>query len=594
MGIGCRILQGAQDPYLYQSPVGVPYTGIAISNPFEPTSPLDDGLGFDPCNPLPISVYVEVKCNPCECCTYIYGSFLYMSTAPQIICVSNGGNCGTPPPSPPVLPPPSIPPIPPIPKGCRMKPMATLTYKAAEAWAKPIREYNEQVQANNGDFEEYLYPFSGIDLGWSAAYGTNQIPHFSNPALIPLEPDNGEGVSYDNYYHGSVASVRGEIDDLLESSGVWTVSYEGTNSLGEPILVAQELISSPSYSWHFVIACGSAPNQPPPSNNNGSGSPKPKPTYDNGDNDMACCPETNQLLREILKRIGTPANKSIAGNLTGGGSTQTPTLTDIAYEFPKLLAEKIGTGELPASVPASLQGTDSTSIKIDNLAAFQSYLIEQLDALIGEFPVKVEIEDIDPATKGNQSQTLEIPNIAEGLAEIFGMGARSTINSEAILNLLVRTATEVIATKNAAIIAQEYAMGNADYLGYKGNVVQRKVNYALDFTKAADKPPEDVAELLQEIEGSLNGWQNTDRDTLSRALKDLRFAAGIIKATSFRGKKDAARLNKELSESIDPSLDADNDDKWKEYLNTMNTDGSLFNKESITKPEIKEQKDIFS
>jgi hypothetical protein len=47
----------------------------------------------------------------------------------------------------------------------------------------------------------------------------------------------------------------------------------------------------------------------------------------------------------------------------------------------------------------------------------------------------------------------------------------------------MRLASEVIATKNAALITQDYSKANAAFLGYKGNPARREIDYSFDPAK---------------------------------------------------------------------------------------------------------------
>ncbi|NJO52622.1 MAG: hypothetical protein HC840_28070 [Leptolyngbyaceae cyanobacterium RM2_2_4] len=130
----------------------------------------------------------------------------------------------------------------------------------------------------------------------------------------------------------------------------------------------------------------------------------------------------------------------------------------------------MGVNQYPASVPQNLlTNLPERQIQLQSLTELFGWYVRQFDALIGEFPIDIKIQDVDPLTEGNQEQEIKLMNVAETLTELYALAAKSSINGDLHTNFLTRLAAEVIATKNASIVTQDYARANAQFLGYKGN-----------------------------------------------------------------------------------------------------------------------------
>lgn len=244
----------------------------------------------------------------------------------------------------------------------------------------------------------------------------------------------------------------------------------------------------------------------------------------------------------------------------------------------RLIARRLGTDDYPVKVPQTLlSDRGSASVNLESLTQFQAWFVRQMDALIGEFPVKVEIADEDPTASGNQAKTVNLPNLAESIAEIYGLTAKTAIDSDVHTSFLIRLATEAMAIKTATLITQDYASANASFLGYKGNQVKRNVRFAFN-----PNQPSSLSGILTEAGSEYVGWQNQDRESAFDYFQKLMFAAGIIKSVFFRKRNDVERMLGELKEFFDQS----DEGNWDEFVRQMNDPNSDFNRESTVKPEI--------
>lgn len=275
----------------------------------------------------------------------------------------------------------------------------------------------------------------------------------------------------------------------------------------------------------------------------------------------------HQRLRERGRTDKNLESSESTGEIFDDIYTTTEAL--IGYTFAKL-----GLEDFPVEVPSSLLGyTDKEKpIKIGDLSSFIEWFVSQFDALVGKFPIEIEIEDSDPTQPGNQFKRIELPNISEALAETYALAISTSTNADLSINFLMRLAAEVIATKNATLITQDYARGNAAFLGYKGNPAKREVDYAFN-----PQSMEHLDQLLSESKGYVQGWQEDDPETVVGFLQKIVFASGIIKAVFFRNQKQMKQLQRELESLTSQDREADEKD-WKKFVDMINQFDSAFNK----------------
>lgn len=264
-------------------------------------------------------------------------------------------------------------------------------------------------------------------------------------------------------------------------------------------------------------------------------------------------------------------------------NTESNSLIDLIQNMLAPQYYRAGYQELPGEVPDSLLsiGSDKDR-KILNALDLQQWLIEQLDALVGQFPLEIEIKDTDPLKPGDQSKKLELGNLSEVLAELMGLSFMQTQNSDILINYINRLGVETIATKNAVIITQDYAKANASYLGYAANPVKREVPYALN-------PAGDSLEtILADVKGDLIGWANTDKNSVADYLKRIFFTVGIMKESNFIRPKNVDRLVDSLNmvrtqETEEASAKLNSD------IATINDPNSTFNsarRQDTSLPEV--------
>ncbi len=139
----------------------------------------------------------------------------------------------------------------------------------------------------------------------------------------------------------------------------------------------------------------------------------------------------------------------------------------------RLINKKLGDypGVLPASVKNSVAGTTT----INSVAEHLIHNYKTFDEVVGSFPVVIRIEDTDLIQDGEQTKTVEIQNIAQGIAEIFGSNILSKADTAAILAVCLSTLTETSQTKQIATKNYDILKSILDWLGFKFKEVSRKI-----------------------------------------------------------------------------------------------------------------------
>ncbi|NJN04883.1 MAG: hypothetical protein HC816_21780 [Leptolyngbyaceae cyanobacterium RM1_1_2] len=239
---------------------------------------------------------------------------------------------------------------------------------------------------------------------------------------------------------------------------------------------------------------------------------------------------------------------------------------------------RLGVDQYPVTVPESLVSKKDSTAELPDLTALIGWLARQIDALGGQFPIEIEIEDGDLLEEGNQRRKVELPNLAETLSELYALAYQSSVAGEIQINFLTRLTAELIATKNASLITQDYAKANASYLGYKGNPKRRKIRYAIDVEKS-DK----FTTLFTEVTKEIVGWEEDDPQTVAEYLQKLLYAAGIVKTVFLRKGNQAEGVVAGLRELFKGTSF---DGGWQQFVDELKNPNSSYNAGAIPKPDI--------
>lgn len=240
-------------------------------------------------------------------------------------------------------------------------------------------------------------------------------------------------------------------------------------------------------------------------------------------------------------------------------------------EMLQCIYQRLGCEQYPVSLPDTLiENSSNAQIEKQDLTSILGWLIEQIDAVTGQFPLELEVEDTDPTQEGNQTQKISLPNIAETLIELYGLALKNSVTGDTHTDILLRLVAELISTKNASLITQDYVKANASFLGYRGNPKKRTINYAFD--------PENISDLTKVLNASTKdivGFTEDDPETAVGFLQRIVFVSGILKEIFFKNKDRMPDLIDQIEQY---TQDGDGDDsRWKQYLSELNNPSSLQN-----------------
>lgn len=238
-----------------------------------------------------------------------------------------------------------------------------------------------------------------------------------------------------------------------------------------------------------------------------------------------------------------------------------------------------GHHRLPATTINSLINTEdgNQELKIYDMLSFQEWIIRNIDALAGEYPLEIKSKTKD--SKGQDvEQTISFANNAEALAEITALIIGLVQDTDDTLNASLRTMAEARAAANAAIVAVDYAAANAEYLGYKGKEKTKEVS--LSFTPGATT----LRKTLQPSTQKIISWINQDKETLVELVKRTLIGAEIIKAANYIPWKKGDKFTGDVIREKREEQKTKNDEKWNEFKNRTNNPTGRY---KVNKPEAK-------
>lgn len=192
----------------------------------------------------------------------------------------------------------------------------------------------------------------------------------------------------------------------------------------------------------------------------------------------------------------------------------------------KLTLKRIGS--LPASVPDNFTKQNPTYINVQSLAELMFWQTQQLDALMGAYPIEIKIEDNDLTKEGNQEQKITVPNQAEAMAEILGLMLTIKRDTHTTLITAIKAMAEAGMSKNVAIKTLDVALANAEFLGYK--LEQKEKEIPSLFTPGG----KDITETLKEKNIKIITYENTDKKDIQDDLKTLLTMASRWNAQNWR------------------------------------------------------------
>lgn len=231
-----------------------------------------------------------------------------------------------------------------------------------------------------------------------------------------------------------------------------------------------------------------------------------------------------------------------------------------------------GFHRFPATLPESLlfdsdkykKADDQPNIFIDDALEYQEYLLTNLDAILGQFPIEFNYEFKENGK--SKKQKIKIDNLAETLTELTAILINLQNNSESQLAIGMKNLIETAKGANASIIASDISRANAEYLGFRSKEVKKDV--PLTFTPNG----EDLAESLKDSTQKIVSFENSDNDTLIDDLKQILIATQIIKSAMVQpfNNKDSFITGDGIKAQKQSSKEKSEQD-WQEFIDGMSS-----------------------
>lgn len=234
---------------------------------------------------------------------------------------------------------------------------------------------------------------------------------------------------------------------------------------------------------------------------------------------MACCNPNNNndnaILKEILAQV-KKANKAI------------------------------GSDEFPATFPKGLtKANRDTGQNIPDVANLLKQMVLYLDEVTGQYSIEIQVDDINPTQEGNQSQTFELKNQAETLAEMFGMMINNSMNSELMIQLCVKSLIETGVMRQQLHNTQSQVRTVTEYLGYKAEEKSEDVPFTFTVPQSDNINNFKMDDFLKSSQQKVEILKIDSKEVGKHRVYMLMLekTAGIIKALFWRNLgKDAAAV----------------------------------------------------
>lgn len=229
---------------------------------------------------------------------------------------------------------------------------------------------------------------------------------------------------------------------------------------------------------------------------------------------MKCCPPPDDTLTKLLLKEVIKLSEKV-----------------------KKLSDVVGVDEYPAELPSSLISKDEGFLgnlipnapkKIPNLTQFLAWYVERFDEIMGQWEIPIEVKDSDPTKPGDQPVGFKLPNMAEAIAEMFGLMLQTSVNSQILVNMNTRATLEIGQNKQQIFKTYMLALAIADHMGFDYKEVKHKLPMLFNINE------EELDKLLKESELEVTAVEYTDSADLKAVSAELLQAAAIIRAVHFR------------------------------------------------------------
>lgn len=285
---------------------------------------------------------------------------------------------------------------------------------------------------------------------------------------------------------------------------------------------------------------------------------------------MCCCPnveQNDQLLKLILKRIGTPKEVTIFDeDLDRKGAQhikkKPPSLNDflkLAVERTEIVTRIVGIENFPLVVPDTVIEPYKEGVfakifdfidgdkkrTIHTIAELIAWQAEQDSAVLGEFHQVIEYETGGTDNRGKpKTGKIVLPNVAETLKEITLLVAQMAKQNNVQTDIIFKLIAETVATRAAASKAVKIVEDIQDYLDYpterKVEEIQTSINLPTvkknkEGIPIATKDTESHVDFMKpgSVKFVFEDW--TGSHSLHDQMVDLLQLASMLRAIYYQG-----------------------------------------------------------
>ncbi|MGB7426185.1 MAG: hypothetical protein WA933_00085, partial [Microcoleaceae cyanobacterium] len=251
------------------------------------------------------------------------------------------------------------------------------------------------------------------------------------------------------------------------------------------------------------------------------------------------------------------------------------------------ILDRLGGDDFEAILPKSLTDGKDSIERIKTVPEMIAKTIEYQDELAGSYPVEIDIQDSDLTKEGDQTISLEFPNQAEFLAEMYGMMYEIMKNLTVTQELAFKAMTIGGLNQQALIKTRAQIETIQDYLDFNIDEVEKK--YPWLFTPGE----QDWDKILEEVEYPVKTQQyDTTEQTLKAQLIELMQGTAILRARYFRrvgDKFDFMELLKKGASLGSDFLEGEGkDEKWDKWKDFIEDELMKRHDEPSVRPDIKE------
>jgi hypothetical protein len=235
------------------------------------------------------------------------------------------------------------------------------------------------------------------------------------------------------------------------------------------------------------------------------------------------------------------------------------TLPDYFRSMLAVMRHRSGHFRYPARVPYNIGRSEDDPREIIADVDWQLWLVENLDAWFGQYPIKMKYKNADGEVKD-----LELYNQAETLAEMMGILLTLSSDTDVLTELGFKATVEAIKAQTSAIQAADYGKAIADYLGFRSKASTRNLPLSIN-PKGTN-----IRDALSESTQKVQRFENVDKESLADYLKELLVGVAIIKAALYRplNENRDELPGDRIREDIETSRD-ESDQEWLDFLNDV-------------------------